>query len=159
MGSWTMVKHAFRAKGEGYDFTGSGGKGVRLTIAKKSLAWDFRGSHRLVSKGTRGTATVAMWSAYSGRLTVPVGIKGGKKGLLRADVRKASGDASARTGKAGSSRADASYPLAPNYRKGKPETIALGSGSFTCSGKSLHLVLETKSATDASRFDTWFRRS
>ncbi|WP_148086305.1 hypothetical protein [Actinocorallia herbida] len=154
-----MVKHAFTAKGEGYDFTGTGGKGVRLKVAKKSLAWDFRGSKPLTSKGTRNGAAVAMWSRYTGRLTVPSSVKGNRKGLLQADVRKARGDASARTGKAGRSTPDATYPLAPNYQKGKPETIALGSGAFTCTGKTLHLVLATKSATDSSRFDTWFRRS
>ncbi|MDX6738335.1 hypothetical protein [Actinocorallia sp. A-T 12471] len=158
VGKWTMVKHSFSAKGEGYDFTGTGGKGVRLTVGKKSLSWDFRGSKRLVSQGTRSGEKVAMWSRYDGRLRVPASFKGNKKGLLTADVRKAKGDATARTGKVGAKRPDATYPLAPNYRKGKPETIALGSGSFTCTGRSLHLVLATKSATDSSRFDTWFRR-
>ncbi|MCD0447634.1 hypothetical protein LO762_00255 [Actinocorallia sp. API 0066] len=159
VGKWTMVKHTFSARGQGYDFTGAGGKGVRLVVGKKKLSWNFRGSRPLASKGTRADEKVAMWSRYSGRLTVPVSITGNRKGLLAADVRKAKGDAVARTGKGGSTKADATYPLAPNYRNGKPETIALGSGSFTCSAKTLHLVLATKSATDSSRFDTWFRRA
>ncbi|MDX6743769.1 hypothetical protein [Actinocorallia sp. A-T 12471] len=140
LGKWRQTGYKTTTAGVNYRQTTSGAKGVRLTVTRKKLAYDFKGSTRENATITASGAKWKGWTRYKGKLTFTATVKGAKAGTMTAKPKSVKGGATG-TSKITSPTANdpITWKLAENIRDGGSETVAPAKSSFTCAGKTLTL--------------------
>ncbi|MCD0447635.1 hypothetical protein LO762_00260 [Actinocorallia sp. API 0066] len=158
LGTWTLTKHALSVSGDGFSLKTQGGKGTKLTIAAKSVKYDFSKTARVTGKASGEGITFSIWTKYSKTLTVSGSFKGKAKGTFLLKPKTAKGTALAEQGFAGSTKVDERYKVATAVKKGDVEPLVLTEGKFTCSKKALRQSLAGKSPEGKVKIDLWYKR-
>ncbi|WP_106399497.1 hypothetical protein [Actinocorallia populi] len=134
VGKWKLT--GFTARNLGYvEYTAvsKGMKGVRLTVAKSSLSYDFTRSKKAVTTGTDSGKPIDEWTKYDRRLKVGATFRGGAKGTLALKARTASGDATFTHSQAPSRHRS----LPARIRKKQWDMVVLKRASYTCTAETL----------------------
>jgi len=134
LGKWKLTKYSMNAKGPGSKATSWGGQGVRLTVAEKSVTYDFGGSKPIIIKGFSDGEKYDMKTTYRKRLTLKSTLKGAKKGTLALKPKSAKGDARAALVMNGAPFI--TYSVAKVYREGSWEPVAPTRARYTCTAKT-----------------------
>ncbi|GAB2849444.1 hypothetical protein GCM10022221_56110 [Actinocorallia aurea] len=140
LGKWKQTSYTSDTVGVNYRQKTSGAKGVKLTVKRKSLAYDFGGSAREIASITATGTKWKGWTQYKGKLTFTATVKGADAGTMAAKPKSVKGGAT------GTSRITSptegeplTWRLAENIRGGGSESVAPAKASFTCAGKKLTL--------------------
>ena len=138
LGQWRLTGYTLDAKGPGSFTTARGAQGIRLTVTRKSVAYDFDGARKLVVKGRSDGEKYELRTTYRKRLTLKSTLKGTKKGTLALKAKSAKGGATAAVVRNGAPVI--TYNLAQSvYRQGEWEPVAPLRSSYTCTGKTARL--------------------
>ncbi|MEO3785394.1 hypothetical protein ABGB12_18850 [Actinocorallia sp. B10E7] len=141
LGKWKLTQFTMTAKGENIDVTGQGAEGMRLTVGKNSVTYNFTKAKKLVTTGTEAGKPLTVETQYKKSLTMKSSFKGTKTGTLTLKPKTASGSATGTVSFGG--KKTPAYKLAKKYRGGEYEPIAVPVSAFDCSGKTK----KTKKAT------------
>ena len=134
VGKWTLTDFSSKTIGyTEYQSASKGMKGVRLTVAKSSLSYDFTGSKRATTTGVDSGEPIKEWTKYNKKLKVRAALKGGAKGTLALKTKTASGDATLTHSRAPQRR----HGLAALIRKKKWDMVVLKRASYTCTAETL----------------------
>ncbi|WP_106398124.1 hypothetical protein [Actinocorallia populi] len=144
VGKWKLAQYKMGQRDEGYTASAKGGEGIRLTVAKKSVRYDFNGSKRVVTKGSVAGDAYDLVSVYRGTLKAKSVLTGGRKGSLSLKARSATGDAKVSDTNMGVPLG--SYSLVKNYRKAETDPLVPVYADFTCTAKTLKLTMEADGA-------------
>ncbi|MEO3782730.1 hypothetical protein ABGB12_05345 [Actinocorallia sp. B10E7] len=139
LGKWKSTSQRLIIQGSGGETHGNGVKGVRLTITRTSLAYDFDKSTRETLVGSSlGSPTFRSWVKYTKKLKVKATVKGSKKGTVVLKPKTARGDA---TGTGATTWPEyesmGRWNIAENVREGVVEDAVPVKSSFSCSGRTL----------------------
>lgn len=135
VGKWRLTN--FSAENIGYvEYTdvSKGLKGVRLTVTKSALSYDFTRSKKAVITGTDSGKPINEWMKYDKKLKVGVKLRGRAKGTVALKAKTASGDATfTRSQAPGRHRS-----LAAVIRdKRLWDMVVLKRASYTCTARTL----------------------
>lgn len=139
LGKWRGTSYSIIIQGPAGETYGEGLKGVRLTITRTSLAYDFNKSTRETNTGySLGSPTFISWSKYTKKLRVKATVKGSKKGTIVLKHKTATGDATGTdTQTWPEHKYNGTWSMAKNVRTGIAESFVPVKSSFSCSGKTL----------------------
>jgi hypothetical protein len=139
LGAWKGTSYSMIIQGPAGETYAEGAKGVRLTIARTSLAYDFDKSTRETLTGySLGSPTFRSWSKYTKKLRVKATVKGSKKGSVVLKRKTATGDATSTTTQTWPEhKVLGTWNMAKDLRKGSAQYVVPVKSSFTCSGKTL----------------------
>ncbi|WP_148086227.1 hypothetical protein [Actinocorallia herbida] len=115
-----------------------GGAGVKLTIARTSVRYDFNKSAKETTTGEVEGIHWSAWTKYTKLLSFDATVKGSASGSVRLKPKTAEGGAIGRS-QVANLGPERSWKLRTTYRGGGQESIAPIKSSFTCKGKSLTL--------------------
>lgn len=147
VGKWKLTQYKLNSKGKNYTVQASGGQGAKLTIAKKTVKFNFDGSKKVVAKGEFEGEAIEVVSVFRKTLTVKSTLKGNKKGSLVLKQKSASGNAKVTESSKGQSLG--SYNIAQAYRKGEADPFVPSAAHYTCTAKTLKLSLKGRSGADS----------
>ena len=139
LGKWRGTSYRMIIQGPAGETFAEGAKGVRLTISRTSLVYDFSKSTRETLAGSSlGSPTFRSWAKYTKKLHVKATVKGSKKGSVVLKAKTATGDA---TGTGAQTwpeyKNNGKWNMAKNLRTGTAESVVPVKSSFSCSGKTL----------------------
>lgn len=139
LGKWKSTSYTMLIQGVGAETHGSGLKGVRLTVGRTSLAYDFRKAAKEELIGyDLGDPSFRSQVKYAGKLNVKATVRGSKKGSVVLKPKTATGGATgANTQTWPEHQKLSKWKLAKNLRAGTPESFVPVKSSFSCSGKTL----------------------
>ena len=141
VGTWKLTEFRFSAKAPGIEATATGGEDTRLTIAKKSVAYDFAHTRQVITKGRDNDGEITLVSTYKKRVTFKSTFTGTKKGALSLQPRSATGSATVSNTYNG--RHLNGHKLAAHYRQGNVDFLIPVRPSYTCTSKTLTLTAKT----------------
>ncbi|WP_106398123.1 hypothetical protein [Actinocorallia populi] len=157
LGKWKLTKYTLDAKGPGLSTKARGGQGIGLTVAKKSVTYDFNGSRPLAVKGISDGEKYDMKTTYSKRLMLESTLKGARKGSLALKPKSAKGGARAAISRNGAFVM--SYSLVQNvYREGSWEPVAPLRSSYTCNAKTVTFRTTSTDDSGTGTIVTTYRR-
>ncbi|ROO89896.1 hypothetical protein EDD29_7606 [Actinocorallia herbida] len=140
LGKWKQTTYSSDTVGVNYRAKTSGAKGVKLTVKRKSLAYDFTGSARENAAITASGTKWKGWTQYKGKLTFTATVKGAKAGTMTAKPKSVKGGATGTSKITSPTAGDPlTWRLAENIRDGGSESVSPAKASFTCAGKKLTL--------------------
>jgi hypothetical protein len=139
LGKWRSTSYSLIIQGPAGETYGEGAKGVRLTITRTSVAYDFNKSTKEMLTGySLGSPTFRSSWKYAKKLRVKATVKGSKKGSIVLKHKTASGDATGTGTRLWPEHKNTGTSnMAKNLRKGTAESQVPVKSSFTCSGKTL----------------------
>ncbi|WP_106403283.1 hypothetical protein [Actinocorallia populi] len=139
LGKWKSTSYTMLIQGAGAETHGSGLKGVRLTVSRTSLAYDFNKSTKEELIGYNlGDPSFRSQVKYAKKLSVKATVRGAKKGSVVLKPRTATGDATGANTRTWPEHENLSkWKLAKSLRTGTPESFVPVKSSFSCSGKTL----------------------
>lgn len=140
-GTWKLTKYTLKSHIEEVTAKAKGGEGTRLTITKKSAAYDFSRSKKIVTKGVVEGDPYTVTDVFKKKLTFKSTLTGKKKtGSLTLKPKTATGGATISSFLDNQSTGTAK--LARNYKAGLYDPFIPTFGQYTCTSKTLKLVLE-----------------
>lgn len=141
VGTWKLTKYSLKSHINEVTANAKGGEGTRLTITKKSATYDFSRAKKVVTKGVAEGDAYAVTDVFKKKLTFKSSLIGKKKtGSLTLKPKSATGAATISSSIGGQSTGTAK--LAKNYRAGMVDPFIPTFGQYTCTSKTLKLVLE-----------------
>ncbi|GAB2828387.1 hypothetical protein GCM10022221_28500 [Actinocorallia aurea] len=140
VGTWKLTKYSLKSHINEVTANAKGGVGTRLTIAKKSVTFDFAKSKKVVTKGVAEGDAYAVTDIFKKKLTFKSSLIGKKTGSLTLKPKSATGGATISSSIDGQSTGTAN--LAKNYKGGMEDPFVPTFGQFTCTSTTLKLVLE-----------------
>jgi len=146
VGKWKLTQYKLSSKSKDYTVQSSGGQGTKLTITEKTVKFGFDGSKKVVDKAEFGAEAFEIVSVFRKTLTVKSTLKGNKKGSLVLKAKSASGNAKVTESTEG--KVLNSYNVAQAYRKNEANPFVFSSSPYTCTAKTLKLVLKARNGGD-----------
>lgn len=141
VGTWKLTKYTMKSRIDGVTANAKGGAGTRLTITKKSTAYDFSKAKKVVTKGVSMGDPYTVTDTFKKKLRFKSSILGKKKiGGLSIKAKSATGGATISSFLNGQSTGTAK--LARNYRAGLTDPFIPTSAQYTCTARKLKLVME-----------------
>ncbi|ROO86166.1 hypothetical protein EDD29_3729 [Actinocorallia herbida] len=140
VGTWKLTKYKYKSHIDEVTANAKGGEGARLTITKKSAAYDFSRAKKVVTKGVVEGDAYTVTDVFKKKLTFKSGLTGKKTGSLTLKPKSATGGATISSWLGGQPTGTAK--LAKNYKGGLEDPFIPTFGQFTCTSKTLKLVLE-----------------
>ncbi len=157
LGKWKLTRYTLDAKGPGSYATGRGGQGIRLTVAKKSVTYDFNGSKKLVVTGRSDGEKYSLKTAYRKRLTLKSTLKGAAKGTLALKAKSAKGNATATVTRNGAPVI--TYNVAESvYRESGWEPVAPLRTTYTCNARTARFQMKNTDESGTGTIVLVYRR-
>ncbi|GAB2849437.1 hypothetical protein GCM10022221_56100 [Actinocorallia aurea] len=117
-----------------------GGAGVKLTITRKTVDYDFTRSAKETASGHVEGIHWSAWTKYDKKLSFEATVTGSSSGTVKVKPKSAEGGATGRyKATVPNIGAERTWKLRTTYRGSGQESIAPVKSSFTCAGKSLTL--------------------
>ncbi|MCD0453016.1 hypothetical protein LO762_28105 [Actinocorallia sp. API 0066] len=141
VGTWQLTKYTLKSHINEVTANAKGGTGTRLTITKKSATYDFSKAAKVVTKGVAEGDPYKVTDVFKKKVTFKSTLIGKKKtGSLTLRPKTGTGNAtiSSFLGKQPTGTAK----LAKIYRTGIEDPFLPTFGQYTCTSKTLRLVLE-----------------
>lgn len=140
LGKWKQTSYTSKTTGVNYRATTKGAKGVKLTVKRASLAYDFTGSGRETAVITTEGVKWSGWTRYTKKLTFKATVTGAKAGTMTARPKSAQGTATGTSKITKPTPGDpVTWSLAKNIRTGGSEFVAPDKSAFTCAGGKLKM--------------------
>jgi len=139
LGKWRSTSyHMTIENGVGQTYA-KGAKGVRLTITRTSLAYDFNKSTKETLTGfSSGSLIFRSSYQYAKKLRVKATVKGAKKGSIVIKSKTATGNATGTGRRTWPERKNlGTYNMAKSLRSGSVQSLVPVKSDFSCSGKTL----------------------
>ena len=141
VGTWKLTKYTLKSHIEEVTAKAKGGEGTRLTITKKSASYDFSRAKKVVTKGVVEGDPYTVTDVFKKKLTFKSSLIGKKKmGSLNLKPKTATGGATISSFLGNQSTGTAK--LVRNYKAGLYDPFIPTFGQYTCTSKTLKLVLE-----------------
>ncbi|MEO3788010.1 hypothetical protein ABGB12_32185 [Actinocorallia sp. B10E7] len=140
VGTWKLTKYRFKSHIEEVTANAKGGEGTRLTITRKSAAYDFSRAKKVVTKGVAEGDPYTVTDVFKKKLTFKSALMGKKTGNLTLKPKTATGNATISS--VLGDQPTGTAKLARNYRAGLEDPFIPTFGQYTCTSKTLKLVLE-----------------
>ncbi len=141
VGTWKLTKYTLKSHINEVTANAKGGEGTRLTITKKKAAYDFTRAKKIVTKGVVEGDRYTVTDVFKKKLAFKSSLTGKKRtGSLTLKPKSATGGATISSFLGGKSTGTAK--LAKNYRAGLEDPFIPTFGQYTCTSKTLKLVLE-----------------
>jgi hypothetical protein len=141
VGKWRLTKYTLKSSIEGVTAKGSGGQGTLLTVGKKSVTYDFSRAKKVTTKGVVEGYRYTLVETFRKKVTFKADLVGKKKtGSISLKTRSGKGGATI-SGVYGGDPV-ATVKIAKSYKAGKSNPFVPTFGAYTCTGKTLKLVLE-----------------
>ena len=156
VGKWQLTKYKLKSHIEEVTANAKGGEGTRLTIAKKSVAYDFSRAKKVTTKGVAEGDPYTVVDVFKKKLTFKSSLTGSKTGSLTLKPKSATGNATITSALGGVPTGTAT--LAKNYRAGLDDPFIPVFGQFTCTSKTLKLVLEADGPKTTITSEHYYRR-
>ncbi|WP_106400768.1 hypothetical protein [Actinocorallia populi] len=141
VGTWKLTKYTLKSHIEEVTANAKGGEGTRLTITRKSASYDFSRAKKVVTRGVAEGDPYTVTDVFKKKLAFKSTLVGKKKtGSLTLKPKTATGAATISSFLGDQSTGTAE--LAKNYRAGLKDPFIPDFGQYTCTSKTLKLVLE-----------------
>lgn len=160
VGTWKLTKYTLKSHIEEVTANAKGGEGTRLTITRKSASYDFSRAKKVITKGVAEGDPYTVTDVFKKKLTFKSSlstIAGTKTGGLTLKPKTATGNATI-TSFLGA-QPTGTAKLAKNYRAGLEDPFIPVYGQYTCTSKTLKLVLEADGPRTTITSVHYYRRA
>ncbi|GAA0937141.1 hypothetical protein [Actinocorallia libanotica] len=157
VGKWKLAKYKMDSNVKGEVMAAQGGGGTKLTITKKTVKFDFTDSERVVTKGKfAGGKAYRMVDVYKKSVTFKSALSGKKKGSLTLKPKSATGGATFTTVLNGAPMG--TTKIAKYHRSGETDPFIPLFAQFTCTSKTMTLLMEADGADGAMASQFYYTR-
>ncbi|GAA0936898.1 hypothetical protein [Actinocorallia libanotica] len=140
VGTWQLTKYRLKSHIDEATANAKGGEGTRLTITRKSASYDFSRAKKVFTKGVVEGDSYTETDTFRKKLAFKSSLTGKKMGSLTLKRKSATGNATISSIVGG--QPTGSAKLAKNYRAGLEDPFIPVFVQYTCTSKTLKLVLE-----------------